>query len=456
MRMTYRYVLVVALAAACALPAVLSAATISVPGDQPTIEAGVNAAAPGDTVVVACGVYYEHDIAVGVDICLRSETGERDCVVIDAQQQGRVFSLHGLSAASEVVGFTVTNGVADEQCGGGAYCEQSSPMMRNLLFLSNAAHGEGGGLFCDHSSPVLIDVAFVDNSALGYYTGGGMYCRWSSPTLIRVDFAHNTATRNGGGLYCIQSSPALEDVAFDGNTADVHGGGMYCATAPAVLERVVFSDNSAGGHGGGLFCVHSSGSIVDALFSHNAAGNRGGGLYCSDSSLDVQSTTFWSNVSETCGGAVSCGDLSSPVLVSVTMAANSAVEEGGGIFCADSSPHLDGVIVAFSASGGGVFGEGVSDPLLTCCDAWGNVGGDYGGSVANPTSMNGNISEDPLFCDLGGGDLTVSASSSCVPENNSCGLQIGAHGIGCGIVPVRTMSFGAIKAMFRHGSCPSN
>ena len=122
MGMTYRCVLLVAVATACALPAVLSASTISVPGDQPTIEAGVNVAAPGDTVVIACGVYYEHDIVVVVDICLRSETGEPDCVVIDAQQNGRVFSLQGLSAASELAGLTITNGLADAQCGGGVYC----------------------------------------------------------------------------------------------------------------------------------------------------------------------------------------------------------------------------------------------------------------------------------------------------------------------------------------------
>lgn len=38
-------------------------ATIHVPADQPTIQAGVNAAASGDTVLVAPGVYYEADHA---------------------------------------------------------------------------------------------------------------------------------------------------------------------------------------------------------------------------------------------------------------------------------------------------------------------------------------------------------------------------------------------------------
>jgi len=46
---------------------------------------------------------------------------------------------------------------------------------------------------------------------------------------------------------------------------------------------------------------------------------------------------------------------------------------------------------------------------------------------------NGNIAEDPIFCDLPGGDLTLEAHSLCAQENNpGCG-QIGALGIGCTI-----------------------
>jgi hypothetical protein len=52
------------------------ATNIRIPGDQPTIQAGLDAAVAGDTVLVGCGTYYEHDLTVMLGITLRSETGD--------------------------------------------------------------------------------------------------------------------------------------------------------------------------------------------------------------------------------------------------------------------------------------------------------------------------------------------------------------------------------------------
>ena len=80
-----RLLCVLAAASLLALSTVAMAATIHVPADQPTIQAGLDAASYGDTVLVACGTYYEHDIIMKSGVCLISETGEADCVTVDAE-----------------------------------------------------------------------------------------------------------------------------------------------------------------------------------------------------------------------------------------------------------------------------------------------------------------------------------------------------------------------------------
>jgi hypothetical protein len=41
---------------------IANASTINVPADQPTSQAGINAASNGDTVLVAAGTYTEHQL----------------------------------------------------------------------------------------------------------------------------------------------------------------------------------------------------------------------------------------------------------------------------------------------------------------------------------------------------------------------------------------------------------
>jgi len=87
--------------------------------------------------------------------------------------------------------------------------------------------------------------------------------------------------------------------------------------------------------------------------------------------------------------------------------------------------------------------------VLTCCDLHGNAGGDWVWGIGDQFGLNGNIREDPLFCDPENGDFTLDCNSPCAAENSpECG-QIGAWPVGCGPTPVMDTTWGAIKSLFR-------
>jgi len=77
-------------------------------GDAPTIQAGIDSAAPGDTVLVACGIYYEREIQLTQGVFVRSETGLSDCVTIDAQRLARVAFCSDVDSCTVLEGFTLT------------------------------------------------------------------------------------------------------------------------------------------------------------------------------------------------------------------------------------------------------------------------------------------------------------------------------------------------------------
>jgi len=117
----------------------VDAATIRVPADQPTIQAGIDAAtAPGDVVLVAPGTYTglgNHDIELrGRDIVVRSESGAA-VTIMDCEDLGRGFHVHqGETAGAVIECFTVLHGRADS--GAGMRIAGASPAVTACVIMS--------------------------------------------------------------------------------------------------------------------------------------------------------------------------------------------------------------------------------------------------------------------------------------------------------------------------------
>jgi hypothetical protein len=152
------------------------ATTWRVPADQPSIAAGLAVAAPGDTVQVAPGTYFEHGLVMPDGVVLCGETGHHADVVIDAQQLGRVLYCGNLGPGTAVQDLTITGGFAD----------------------GDGNDGIGGGALCEHSSLSFSGCAMVGNYAV---VGGGMSLRYDAEVLFEdCVFRENTAVSSGGAL----------------------------------------------------------------------------------------------------------------------------------------------------------------------------------------------------------------------------------------------------------------
>jgi hypothetical protein len=256
-----------------------------------------------------------------------------------------------------------------------------------------------------------------------------------SPESVTID-----AESLGRVLWCSQLDASTRIEGFTitgGHVANGYGGGIYCVHADLVIARCILTGNLGYSGGSGIYCVYSSPAISECVFSQNIRCIDGGALYCNaSSSPTVSSCVFWGNSAMFWGGAVFCQD-SSPRFTGCTIVGNGAHANGGGLWCVyRSHPVIENSIIAFSNGGEGIYvyenhGD-QSDVTVSCSDVFGNADGNYGGVITDPTGTDGDISEDPRFCNETPGDFHLYAGSPCLPEYNLCGVQIGALGQACG------------------------
>ena len=371
-----------------------SAATIRVPAQAPTIAAALALADHGDSVVIAPGVYHEHDLGIPSGVAVvggqRAGQSKGDEVIIDALGLGRIFLLNEADASTIISGLVLTNGQASGD---------------------DSFAGSGGALMICHSSPRIIDCKFVGNSATHH--GGAIRIIYGAPRILQCLFVDNNAVKGGGAINgsCL-AEPLIADSRFENNQSDWGAAIALRVGSGGTIQNCLLIDNtttSDTGYGGGIFCDI-------------------------ESNPHIRFTTFVNNWARY-GGAIASFADAAPVIGNCTVFANEGSMEGAGIFCYDSSPLVSTTIVAFQ-SGSALAGNEDSNPYLSCCDLFGNSGGDWTGIIAGQNGQNGNLTADPLFCDDPGqddGSLHINADSPCAPESGGCGL-IGAWSVGCDVV----------------------
>ena len=199
-----RTLLIAAQLCAAALLAVSAhAATLHVPSEYPTIQAGIDASVHGDDVLVAPGTYSgsgnQNINFIGKNITLRSEAGpEVTTIEPTGPAPRRAVNLQSGETAASIEGFTLRGGYAD--WGGAIFCSGASATISNCLLTDNFAvwgsikgGGAGGGIYCEFGSLSVIDCIIVENYSVDGGLGGAIFAQASVLTVQGCTISDNEA-----------------------------------------------------------------------------------------------------------------------------------------------------------------------------------------------------------------------------------------------------------------------
>jgi Abnormal spindle-like microcephaly-assoc'd, ASPM-SPD-2-Hydin len=353
---------------------------INVPGDQPTIQAGINAASDGDTVEVAQGTYFEN-INFNRKLIIVTSTGGPKVTTIDGGQIGPVVIFLGDENTGAVLsGFTITDGFASSSgvitdTGGGIFISSSSPTISGNIITKNAAC-VGGGIEVYFGSPVIKNNTISDNIQKGCVGGGGggIDVEGGSPKILSNLITNNSLNEagTGGGI----------NMMFDGS--------------PVVQNNIISSNSieAGSGEGGGVFIAGPSVTMIQNLIINNSAG-QGGGIFLG-SSPTIFGTIFGDN----------------------TIAANQAsLSEGSAVYASEVSPSVILVnnLLIGSAGQNAVFCDSgivsTTAPTFKNNDAFSQGGTGLQGSCAAQSGVAGNISDAPTFASPSLDDFRLLAGS---------------------------------------------
>lgn len=367
------------------------AATLNVPTSQyPTIQAGINAAAPGDIVLVGDGTYtgpgnVDLDFG-GKNITVQSVNGAVK-TIIDCQGSSstphRGFYFHNGETSAAIRGFTVKNGDPEfdpnnDRGGAISIINASHPTIANCTISDN----QNNGVYVSGSSnPTFTNCTFDANLINGITSYSGSHL-----TITNCAFTNT----QGAGVEVFQSNSTVTNCTFTGNQI-----GMDIVGGASTVTGCTFANN----YNGTALNVNGSPTITNCTF----IGNGGSGMSVNGSPA-ITNCTFIGNG----GGGMYVGSLvGNPTVTNCTFAANQGYE----MEIYECSPTV--INCAFAGSQGyGIELENnnsSNNPAFTNCILYGDTAGEialYGSNayitlshcdVQGGYAGAGNINADPLF-----------------------------------------------------------
>lgn len=276
-------------------------ATINVPGDQPTIQAGIDAAADGDTVLVAAGVYTENIRFNGKEAVLKSADGSATTIIEPLDPMVSIVSfIDGEGRGAVIEGFGLTGTVNAPA----VTCNNSSPIIRTCEIMNCRAQFSAGAIRSTYGSPWVMENIIHTNSLEEYAV------QIIAPGVDSVVIKDNVAHNNVGGAVLVSNSTVpvyvMANVIFDNDGGiAVSGSGtggqisrnvvfrnlMMSGIALDGMDGVEVSNNTSYGNDTGIVVGWTQGPTLGG--NNIIANNTSLGLY--DVELRLTHNLVWGN-----------------------------------------------------------------------------------------------------------------------------------------------------------------
>jgi Right handed beta helix region len=387
-----------------------------VPKQHRTLQAAIDAAAVGDTVWVAKGVYHG-PFHLKKRIILFADAGP-ESTFLDGGDSVRVLQIEGV-AGGGIVGFGIRGGKA--VAGGGVYALHDSTFSFDYCVFSK--NWESGVALWECSAVKISDCEFRGNR------GSAVQLNRTTGFILRSKFVGNTGT-GGGAIYLAQSelfSPLRGCLFEDNRASETVGGAVFADSSKLTVANCEFRHNSSAVAGGALAGIHRSFvSVSRSDFIQNRAA-QAGGIHSDGSQLLVGLSLFDRNTATAGGGAIGVlGRYDANVnqeFVGNTFNKNETQGAGGTIFSVKTSPQIRKNIFVVEGKEQLALAGVESVPFYECNLIW-----DPSGSAVGNLPSKDTLVGDPLFCDPAKGDfhirdLSPAARALCGP--------VGAFPVGC-------------------------
>ncbi|MBV8806186.1 MAG: right-handed parallel beta-helix repeat-containing protein [Sinobacteraceae bacterium] len=263
------------------------------------IQSAVNAAASGDQISIAEGIYTENISIDGKTLVLAGAGSA--LTIVDGRAASPVFTL-GSTAHPEktwhhitLQDMTITNGIsAVSNAGGGVLVQTGATLiLRSSVVTGNHAEEEGGGVAISTpggQTSEIVDSRIEANHAIptrGTSFGGGVFVdRGSSLSIVDSEIRENSTGAGGGGLECFPGSQVqIQRTRFEGNSAtgwfhlgEIGGtGGAIEADCSLSISDSTFTGNFAAAGGAlNVFAYAGDPKVIVTITRTTISGNTAG------------------------------------------------------------------------------------------------------------------------------------------------------------------------------------